>query len=183
MKKTILIALTLLAALPASLAHAETEAVSLLLEGDNSDNSIRISLTSDGRFYSIESKTPLEVGGGICTHPEGKPNTLLCEAPAIDGFEVNAGGGADSVLLAADVPVPATLRGGAGADTLSGGGANDKILGGPGTDLLFGRRGNDWIFGGPGRDRLVGGPGNDQLRGGPGKDVLIGGPGHDELFP
>lgn len=183
MKKTILIALTLLAALPAPLAHAETEPVALLLEGDSADNSIRISLTPDGRYYSIESKAPLAVGGSICTHPEGKPDDLLCEAPAINGFEVNANGGADDILLAADVPVPATLRGGAGADTLSGGAADDKILGGAGTDLLFGRRGNDWIFGGPGRDRLVGGPGDDQLRGGPGKDVLVGGPGHNDLLP
>jgi hemolysin type calcium-binding protein len=183
MKKTILIALMLFAALPVPLAHAETEPVALLLEGDNADNSIRISLTPDGRYYAIESKAPLEVGGDVCVHPESKPNDLLCEAPRITGFEVNAGGGADDVQIAHDVPIPATLRGGPGADTLSGGEAADKILGGPGTDLLFGRRGNDWLYGGPGRDRLLGGPGDDQLFGGPGVDVLLGGSGHNELTP
>lgn len=185
MKRTILIALALLAAVPAGLARgAEPGPVTLLISGGNGNSGLHVSLTTDGREYLIVSTDPLEVGGSLCSHPsEEVPNELLCKAPAIAGFEVNAGGGSDSVFFTSDIPVPVTIRGGAGADRLYGGGASDKIIGGPDNDLLVGRRGDDWIFGGPGPDRIIGGPGNDQLRGGPDKDKLVGGPGQNELLP
>jgi Ca2+-binding RTX toxin-like protein len=183
MKKAILILLATLAALPASFADAEPGPVNLLISGGNENNAFHVSLSADGRNYLILSTIALEVGGDICTHPEEIPNELSCKAPAIAGFEVNAGGGSDSVLFTSDIPVPVTIRGGPGNDKLSGGGAADKIIGGPGDDLLIGRRGDDWILGGPGVDRLIGGPGNDQLRGGPDKDYLDGGSGQNELVP
>lgn len=183
MKKTILILLAMLAALPAGPAVAETGPVNLLISGSNDNNAFHISLSPDGRSYVILSTIALEVGGDICTHPEEIPNELSCKATAIAGFEVNTAGGSDSVLFTSDIPVPVTIRGGPGNDKLSGGGAADKVIGGPGDDLLVGRRGDDWILGGPGRDRLLGGPGNDQLRGGPDKDFLVGGPGQNELVP
>jgi Ca2+-binding RTX toxin-like protein len=182
MKKAILIALVVLAAVPATLVRAEGAPVTLLISGDNGNSGLSVSLTPDGREYMIVSNAPLEVGGNICTHPREIPNELLCKAPAIAGFEVNAGGGSDHVYFTSDIPVPVTIRGGAGGDRLTGGGAADKIVGGPDDDFLIGRRGDDWMFGGAGNDRIVGGPGNDQLRGGPGKDKLVGGPGqNDEL--
>jgi Ca2+-binding RTX toxin-like protein len=181
MKKLILIALVMLAALPASSARAEPGPVTLLISGDAENNGFHLSLTADGRNYLVVSTEPLEVGGNICSHPsEEVPNELLCKAPAIAGFEVNAAGGSDSVFFTSDIPVPVTIRGGPGPDRLYGGGASDKVIGGPDHDLLVGRRGDDWIFGGPGRDRLFGGPGNDQLRGGPDRDQLVGGPGKNE---
>ena len=178
MKKLLLIAMACFAVAPA--AHAEGP-LTLLLAGGSEDNVIRISLSMDGRDYVIVSSAPLEAGGDICLHPEERPNELHCKAPAIAGFEVNVGGGEDTVALASDVPIPATLRGGPGHDRLIGGDANDKIVGGAGPDFLGGRRGDDWIFGGSGPDKLVGGPGNDQLRGGPDTDLLVGGPGHNEV--
>jgi Ca2+-binding RTX toxin-like protein len=184
MKKTILIVLALLAALPADLARAEPGPVTLLISGGPGNSGLHISLTPDGRQYTILSTEPLEVGGNICEHPQEEvPNELLCTATAIAGFEVNAGGGADSVYFSSDIPVPVTARGGAGNDRLIGGGASDKLIGGPDRDYLEGRRGDDWLLGGPGPDTLLGGPGNDQLRGGPDKDKLVGGPGKNELFP
>jgi Ca2+-binding RTX toxin-like protein len=181
MKKAILIALTLLAAQPVTVAHAETGPINLLLTGGSENNSIRISLSADGRDYVIDSVVTLEAGGDVCRHPDGNSRELLCEAPAIAGFEVNAGGGGDKVVLTPEIPVPATLRGGPGPDKLVGGGAADKILGGKGDDVLFGRGGGDWIFGGLGQDRLLGGPGDDQLHGGPGSDFLNGGPGRNAV--
>lgn len=181
MKKALLTVLTAIAALTATAAHAENGPVTLVLAGGAENNLIRISLSSDGRDYVIQSRVPLETGGDLCTHPEGRPNELLCEAPAIAGFEVNVEGGNDTVILASDIPIPATLRGGPGDDKLIGGGVSDKIVGGAGNDFLSGRRGDDWIFGGPGDDRLIGGPGDDQLKGGPGADTLIGGPGRNHL--
>ncbi|HEX8050889.1 MAG TPA: hypothetical protein VF504_05430 [Solirubrobacterales bacterium] len=182
MKKSILIALALLAVLPAPAAHAENGPLTLLLSGGREDNTISIALSVDGRDYVITSVAMLEAGGDICSHPEERMTELVCKAPAIAGFEVNAGGGRDSVILASDVPIPATLRGGPGKDRLVGGGISDKLVGGPGDDVLEGRRGDDLILGGPGSDRLLGGPDDDQLRGGPDRDVLVGGPGHNSLL-
>jgi Ca2+-binding RTX toxin-like protein len=182
MKKAILITLTLLAALPALPAHAG-EPVNLLISGGKENNGFHIALSADGRDYVILSTVPLEVGGNLCEHPEETPTELICTAPDIAGFEVNSGGGSDSVFFTSDIPVPVTVRGGGGNDRLYGGGAADKIVGGPGDDLLVGRRGDDWILGGPGHDRLSGGQGNDQLQGGPGKDKLVGGPGQNGLIP
>jgi len=182
MKKVLLISLTALAALAPPAAHAMGGPLNLLLAGGPEDDTIRISLSSDGRDYVISSSGALEAGGGICSHPEERPNELVCTAPEIAGFEVNAAGGDDTIVLSADIPIPATLRGGGGGDRLVGGGVSDKLVGGPGADLLSGRRGDDWLFGGQGRDRLIGGPGNDQLRGGPQHDVLLGGSGRNQIL-
>jgi Ca2+-binding RTX toxin-like protein len=182
MKKSILIALTLFAALLAPAAHAEGGPLTLLLAGTNGNDVFRIGLSPDGREYRISSGAMLEAGGDVCRHPEERMTELACEAPEIAGFEVNVLGGDDTVVLGSDIPIPATLRGGPGRDRLIGGSVADKIVGGPGDDVLSGRRGDDLLLGGPGDDHLVGGPGNDRLQGGPGVDLLIGGPGNNSLL-
>ena len=138
--------------------------INLVLAGSPDNDRITIELSADGRYYEIESATPLEVGGTVCTHPNKHPEDLLCEASLIAGFEVNTGAGDDTVTLGRLVPVPATLRGGEGDDVLTGGAAADKLIGGPGNDELIGRAGNDLLIGGPGSDRLYGGPGQNTLR-------------------
>jgi Ca2+-binding RTX toxin-like protein len=178
-KLTMLIGLIALAAVPALPARAEAGPVTLVLAGSGGNDAFHFSLSPDGRNYVISSAAPLEVGGDLCTHPREQDNEIACKAPSISGFEVNAAGGSDSVVFTSDIPVPATIRGGAGEDRLTGGAASDKIIGGPDDDVLSGQGGDDWILGGPGADRLMGGAGNDQLIGGPSKDKLIGGPGHD----
>jgi hypothetical protein len=183
MKKALLIASMVLVAQAAAVAHAAEPSLDVLLAGGPEANMISIALSPDGRSYAIESVVPLEVGGNVCSHPEGKENELLCEAASIAGFEVNAGGGDDSVIVARAVPIPVTLRGGPGDDRLVGGSGADKLIGGPGNDVLVGRAGDDSLFGGPGNDRLVGGPGNDALHGEAGEDVLVGGTGENELLP
>jgi Ca2+-binding RTX toxin-like protein len=182
MKKLILIVLTLCAALLAPPASAEPGPLTLLLSGNGANNVFRVGLSPDGREYLISSEAALEAGGDICRHPEERMTELACDAPVIAGFEINAAGGHDLVVLSSDIPIPATLRGGGGRDRLSGGGEADKIIGGPGPDVLSGRRGDDLLLGGPDDDRLVGGQGNDQLRGGPGTDLLVGGPGNNSLL-
>jgi RTX calcium-binding nonapeptide repeat (4 copies) len=182
MKRVILIgAMAAMAALTAPYAHAKPS-LTVLLAGGVEESEIVIALSPDGRNYVIDSLVPLEVGGEICMHPEGRPNQLLCAAPPIGGFEVNAGAGDDSVTVARDVPVPVTLRGGPGGDRLLGGAAGDKLVGGPGDDVLIGWGGHDSLFGGPGADRIVGGGGNDILRGEAGPDILVGGPGKNTLI-
>jgi hypothetical protein len=181
MKKTILIAVSILALCAPLFARAEAAPVNVLLAGGPEANMIGIDLSPDGRSYLIHSIVPLEVGGAVCSNPPERPNELICQATAINGFEVNADGGDDVVGVGGNVPVPVTLRGGSGADRLTGGGGPDKLVGGPGDDRLSGRSGADALYGGSGVDVLRGGSGNDVLWGGPGKDSLAGGLGTDEL--
>ena len=178
MKRLILLVLAALAvavtlAAVSASAHPRTHrlafvtaehSVNLVLAGSPGDDRITIELSADGRSYEIESVTPLEVGGTVCTHPERRAEALLCEAAPIAGFEINTGAGDDTVTLGRTVPVPATIRGGEGNDVLTGGAGPDKLIGGPGNDELIGRGGNDLLIGGPGTDVLIGGPGQNTLR-------------------
>ncbi len=179
MKKAILIAMTLVAALAAPPAQAEAPSFTLLITGGSEENALDVKLSPDGREYIIDSMSPLEVGGVVCTHPEAAENRLVCEATAIAGFEVNAGGGNDSVIISPKIQIPVTLRGGPGEDRLCGGAADDKLVGGSGEDTLIGRAGNDALYGGSGNDRLYAGSGDDIVNGGRGEDEIVGGPGHN----
>lgn len=180
-KVTLIICLALAALLAPAAAHAKAPAYTVLLAGGQEANMIRIWLSPDGRDYVIDSIVQLEVGGEVCRHPQSNPYELLCSAPLIAGFEVNAGSGDDRVGVAKNVAIPVTMRGGAGDDFLLGGGGADKLIGGAGADTLIGWRGADLLYGGPGGDRLLGGPAADVLRGGPGIDVLRGGPGENDV--
>jgi hypothetical protein len=184
MKRVLFILLVLLAAQTAVLAYAKSPSApsyTVVLAGGVEESMIRIWLTPDGRSYVIDSVAPLEVGGTICENAPGNPNELICHAPLVAGFEVNAGPGSDSIMVARNISIPVTLRGGGGQDTLVGGNGPDKLLGGDGNDDLGGRGGDDVIYGGPGNDRLSGGPGKDVLRGGTGDDTLGGGIGPDNI--
>jgi hypothetical protein len=175
MKKSILTTLVILAALAVPAASAETAeptSYTVVLAGGAVQSRIHIWLTPDGTDYVIDSLVPLEVGGTVCENAPESQNELLCQAPLVAGFEVNAGAGDDKVVVSSSVTVPVTLRGGQGRDVLMGGSGPDKLIGGAGNDRLYGGAGNDVIYGGPG---------DDLLNGGPGDDVLYGGPGHDSF--
>jgi len=178
MKNAIVITLAILAAQApfATPAHA---AYNVLLAGGAEPNVIHIWLTADGRNYVIDSVVPLEVGGSVCDNPAGQPNELVCAAPPIAGFEVNADGGDDKISISKDISVPVTMRGGTGSDSLLGGRGPDKLLGGPGDDRLVGGWGGDLLAGGPGDDIQIAGPGDDVVRSGPGDDIVREGKGDD----
>jgi Ca2+-binding RTX toxin-like protein len=179
MKRIVLISFALLALFAPATGHASSKAYTVLLAGGEEANTIGIWLSRDGRQYVIDSLVQLEVGGEVCAHPAEDPYQLVCDAPSIAGFEVNAGAGDDRVHVASSVTVPVTMRGGAGDDVLIGGSAADRLIGGRGDDRLAGGRGDDQLYGGPGDDVLRGGPGDDLLNGGSGRDVLAGGTGED----
>ncbi len=183
MKKLIPIMLAILAAqVPApALGSAQSQTYNVLLAGGDEANMVHIWLGPTGSQYVIDSAVPLEVGGTICANAPGNPNELVCDAPSIAGFEVNAGGGDDKVAVAGSVSIPVTMRGGADDDFLIGGNGPDKLQGGSGDDRVVGRRGRDALYGGLGVDTLIGGPGNDLLRGGPGEDLLRSGSGNDKV--
>ncbi len=182
-KKTILILLAALIVSAAPPVHAQStqKSYNVVLAGGGEANAIHIWLSADGRDYVIDSIVPLEVGGSICANPAGNPNELICQAPSISGFEVNAGGGDDEVSVAQNISIAVTMRGGSGNDVLIGGAGPDKLIGGLGNDRLIGRRGADVLYGGPGDDVLLGGFGNDLLLGGTGNDLLRGGSGADDV--
>lgn len=185
MKIRIVTLLAVIAAGTVPLARAEAPedpmTYTIVLAGGSEQNTMHIWLTPDGYDYVIDSVVPLEAGGAVCENAPGNPNELICEAPLVAGFEVNAGPRNDTVAVARAVEVPVTMRGGPGKDLLIGGSGADKLVGGAGSDGLSGRAGDDAIFGGPGRDVLFGGPGDDALWGGPGHDVLHPGTGTDSL--
>lgn len=85
----------------------------------------------------------------------------------------------DPVIARFSLPIPLTLNGGNGKDTLIGNDGDDNLNGGNGQDVLVGNGGNDTLLGGNGVDLLSGGAGNDLLNGGAGNDLLNGGAGKD----
>jgi Ca2+-binding RTX toxin-like protein len=180
MKRFILTAALILAAQAPALARADNP-VNVLLAGGEASNTIQIMLSADGRDYVIDSIVPLEVGGKVCANPPGIENELICQAPAVSSFEVNADGGDDTIIVHKSVPISITLRGGTGNDYLIGGGDADKLVGGSGDDRLVGRGGADILYGGGGADALFGGNGNDLLQGGADSDTLSGGSGIDDI--
>ncbi|MDP7274826.1 MAG: peptidylprolyl isomerase [Planctomycetaceae bacterium] len=76
---------------------------------------------------------------------------------------------------------PATLRGSAGNDTITGGESDDLIIGGTGSDVIEGRGGDDDIRAGSGDDTIDGGNGNDSIRAAAGHDSVRGSDGDDTL--
>ncbi|HEY8083204.1 MAG TPA: hypothetical protein VIE64_06565 [Solirubrobacterales bacterium] len=185
MKKILLISAAILALNAPGFAHSQTRSFNILLVGGAEPNMINIWLTPDGHSYVIDSSVPLDVGTSVCVHPAENMNELVCEAPFISSFEVNAGSGDDKVWAAANISLPVTIRAGSGNDYMRGGGGPDKLAGGPGTDRLIGGSGDDFLSGGPGNDVLLANSGNDILVRGPGNDVLRTGPGNDSIrqFP
>lgn len=188
MKKAVLTTITLLALAawsPAARSAPPEEeppmTFTVVLAGGPEANEIHIWLTPDGRSYVIDSIVPLEVGGPICENPPGVPNELVCQAPRVGSFVVNAEGGDDKIRVSSGVSLPIIVHGGGGRDLLVGGAGPDSLFGGNGPDRLVGHRGDDALAGGSGGDTLFGGPGNDVLRGGAGKDILAGGPGQNKI--
>jgi hypothetical protein len=85
---------------------------------------------------------------------------------------VDVADGDDAVTLPTGYFAPVQLRGGDGADVLTGQG---DLFGGTGNDVLTGGDEPEGYKGsGPPAELLVGGPGDDVLHGGDGNDVLRG---------
>jgi hypothetical protein len=78
--------------------------------------------------------------------------------------------------------IAASIHGGAGADSLTGGADDDTLTGSAGSDVLSGGSGDDLLLGDAGNDRLLGGAGRDELDGDLGNDSLTGGPAKDRFF-
>jgi hypothetical protein len=83
-------------------------------------------------------------------------NTALIRVFGLGGDDVITLNEANGALPAA------TLFGGGGNDTITGGSGSDLLFGGPDNDSLLGKGGFDMLFGGSGNDTLTGGDADDQ---------------------
>jgi Ca2+-binding RTX toxin-like protein len=110
----------------------------------------------DGEWI-VEDSVPINTGPG-CDHESWR--RVECGV-GVDRLVVTAGDGDDTVTNWSFLA--ASLDGGAGNDTLYGGGASDTLEGGPGTDNLYGSFGDDLLRGRTGADRLSGGSGHDTV--------------------
>jgi len=141
---------------------------------------------STGQFISgltITDSTSLMTILSPCRAVAG---TALCQDVVVARAVINLGNKDDSVkedfsFDQGGLPLPMTVEGGLGDDTISGSTVADTLNGGDGNDTIDGGDGDDVINGGFGDDHLTGGRGNDTIRGNAGKDQIDGGDGADDI--
>jgi Ca2+-binding RTX toxin-like protein len=149
--------------------------------------------------YGGAGDDTLRGGGGDDTLNGGDGNDSFTTGATADGADTLVGGaGTDTADYSArtgavDLSLNATgddgaaleadnicsdieiLKGGDGADTLTGSAANDTIFGGPGNDTITGGLGNDILNGDAGNDTFLEGAltsGADTMNGGAGSDTV-----------
>jgi len=98
--------------------------------------------------------------------------------------------GNDYFEMTSTLPIPATVNGNSGNDTLltgsgndevNGGDGDDRMVSGAGNDIIDGGTGNDTVLAGDGDDNVIGQEGDDQLFGEEGHDIILGGAGNDNM--
>ena len=180
-----LIAITVLAAGPALLLPASSDAATASVSGDvviftaGSGEANRLSVldTGAGRVRFQDSGAPVFPGSPGC---EQQFSGAVDCAPSAPGARVIVAlrDGSDQLVVSSR---SVTVSAGSGHDAIVGGPGNDVLKGGGGSDTLEGRGGDDELFGGAQGDRLLGGRGSDALSGGRGNDQLSGGRDRDRL--
>ncbi|MFO0928820.1 MAG: calcium-binding protein [Gemmataceae bacterium] len=128
----------------------------VLIVGSDAANNISVNAT-------VPTDVKVSLNSALVTNPLS-PTGKWDVSGAGKRIIVFALGGDDFVQVTGNVM--SEQRGGAG---------NDSLLGGGVTDVLYGDEGNDTLVGGNGDDVLIGGAGRDNLQGGAGDDLLIGG--------
>ena len=123
----------------------------LLVTGSRGDDRIDVKLARNGTEIRVVADGT-EIGA--------------FDLASVSRMHISGWAGDDHIVIGRTVTVPALLDGGAGDDTLVGGGGPSVVLGGPGDDDLTS---------GDARTVVIGGAGRDRLRGGGADDLLIGG--------
>jgi hypothetical protein len=122
--------------------------------------------------FSVKDSTASLFGGPGCRIILG---TAICD-PAPTSISLDLRDKNDTVSQVGGVdhgiPVPMSVKGGSGDDTLNGGEAGDTLDGELGNDTIDGKGGDDTLLGGAGDDTLTGGQGVDRFNGGAGKDTI-----------
>jgi len=82
---------------------------------------------------------------------------------AVRLITVEAFRGNDRIQIGETLPIPTSINGAGGVDSLTGGAGKDTLNGGEADDLIDGRANNDLLIGGIGSDEIIGGPGKDTV--------------------
>jgi Ca2+-binding RTX toxin-like protein len=112
-----------------------------------------ITITSDGTNIDI-------TGNGAVMTP--------VPLAGLTGVSVKGKAGDDIITLAQSLLLPATINGGAGNDSLTGGGGDNLLISGPGNDTLVGGAAMSLLIPGQFQTYANTSPGNDSLVGGSG---------------
>ena len=102
--------------------------------------------------------------------------------PGIFGSAASSGTGGVLPDGASTAFVDPVIRGGKGADTMTGTDRADEIIAGGDGDTVSGESGDNTIDGGTGGNTLDGDADDDTIAGGPGEGVISGGDGDDIAF-
>ncbi|MGH3859479.1 calcium-binding protein [Actinokineospora sp.] len=150
----------------------------------------KVSISHVGDLLVITDAAPMEPGAGC----KGmKPTEVVCPVKEIASLWISLADLDDSFTYVG--ALRATVGGGTGNDTVTGGWAGDTIEGGDGNDMLNGEAGDDTLIGGEGNDLIQAGSDNDALYGDftysvstcgtltyRCNDTLYGGGGNDRLY-
>lgn len=151
-----------------------------VLSGGNGNDSLTVSSAVGGStLWTISRANGGEVAGLVFSNIEtlrgGSGDDSFAIQPSGSVARVEGGSGRDWLDYSAfDTSVSVNLKAqsGTGLGSLVG---ILAVRGGRGADQLTGNGGNELLIGGDSDDTLDGGEGNDTLTGGLGQDVLIGG--------
>src|SRR5207302_1692795 len=103
--------------------------------GDDEINNLSITLDTSGNYVVADTGTltdgitPVTVTPGPGCNPPAA-SSVTCPPDGIKSIKVTGGGQADQLLISNDITLPADMDGGAGDDTIYGGGGPDIISGG-----------------------------------------------------
>jgi Ca2+-binding RTX toxin-like protein len=158
-------------------------AVITLTDPSGVNNHVGVSKDNDG-LHILITDTAAGIPGALpvgCTRTDA--NTIDCSSIGVTGVTALLGAGTDVLTpFSLGMPLPLTVDGGTGNDTIQGGPAADKLKGGTGNDTISAEAGRDLLFGQSGNDRLAGGRDSDTLSCGKGKhDKGVGGPAKDRF--
>ncbi|GMU21252.1 MAG: hypothetical protein AMXMBFR13_13450 [Phycisphaerae bacterium] len=159
---------------------SDTLGENILLQSGGTSTTAIVTLFGDGTDNTITVSR--DGGGSLFFNGVPIPGATVANTELIRVF----GQGGDDVITLdeSNGALPAaSLYGGTGFDTLTGGAGNDLIFGGIDDDALFGKGGSDFIFGGADSDAMTGGDGGDLVFGEGGNDTDLneGGSGVDTI--
>ncbi len=146
-----------------------------------------LTLHGNGGDDELSVKVSDYFGGVTIVGGEGNDTiTAEIERALQRGVTIRGDAGADTISLSG-AALRSLIAGGAGNDILAAAtlpttAFRQQLQGDDGDDILTGSPGADDLTGGPGADRLFGREGADQLAGMAGADWLAGGAGHDRLL-
>ena len=103
--------------------HGRSRWRGLTITGNTADNYIHVHLNGAGNYrVDADAQAPMVFTFGL-----------------VNSIVIDAGDGADTVLIGSDINKPATIHGGTGNDTITSGSGDDSICGDAGDDVLLGR--------------------------------------------